>query len=54
MSEDVAHHTSRITGNSVVCIIGLGYVGLPLLEAFSRKLKVIGFDIKFVYSYGMR
>jgi len=45
MSEDVAHHASRITGNSVVCIIGLGYVGLPLLEAFSQKLKVIGFDI---------
>jgi len=45
MSEDVAHHASRITDSSVVCIIGLGYVGLPLLEAFSRKLKVIGFDI---------
>ncbi len=45
MSEDVAHHASRITGNSVVCIIGLGYVGLPLLEAFSQKLKVTGFDI---------
>jgi UDPglucose 6-dehydrogenase/UDP-N-acetyl-D-galactosamine dehydrogenase len=28
-----------------VCIIGLGYVGLPLAEAFSKHLKVIGFDI---------
>ncbi|MFC1964595.1 nucleotide sugar dehydrogenase [Chloroflexota bacterium] len=28
----------------VVCVIGLGYVGLPLAEAFSRSLKVIGFD----------
>ena len=27
-----------------VCVIGLGYVGLPLAEAFSRSLKVIGFD----------
>lgn len=30
---------------SVVCIIGLGYIGWPLGEAFSRSLKVIGFDI---------
>ena len=30
--------------NKVVCIVGLGYVGLPLAVAFSMKLKVIGFD----------
>ena len=30
---------------TVVCVIGLGYVGLPLAEAFSKSLKVIGFDI---------
>ena len=29
----------------VVCIIGLGYVGLPLAEAFARIFPVIGFDI---------
>lgn len=29
---------------TIVCIIGLGYVGLRLAQAFSRKLKVIGFD----------
>lgn len=29
----------------VVCIVGLGYVGLPLAEAFAKSLKVIGFDI---------
>jgi UDPglucose 6-dehydrogenase/UDP-N-acetyl-D-galactosamine dehydrogenase len=28
-----------------VCIIGLGYVGLPLAEAFSSHLKTIAFDI---------
>ena len=33
----------RLT-NSVVCIVGLGYVGLPLAEAFSKSLRVIGFD----------
>jgi len=31
--------------NKLVCIIGLGYVGLPLAKAFSKHLKVIGFDI---------
>jgi UDP-N-acetyl-D-galactosamine dehydrogenase len=31
--------------NKTVCIIGLGYVGLPLAEAFSKHLKTMGFDI---------
>jgi UDPglucose 6-dehydrogenase/UDP-N-acetyl-D-galactosamine dehydrogenase len=31
--------------DKTVCIVGLGYVGLPLAEAFSKHLKVIGFDI---------
>ena len=30
---------------AVVCVVGLGYVGLPLAEAFSGNLPVIGFDI---------
>lgn len=30
--------------NINICIIGLGYVGLPLAHAFSKKYKVIGFD----------
>ncbi len=28
-----------------VCVVGLGYVGLPLAVEFSKKLPVIGFDI---------
>lgn len=28
-----------------ICVIGLGYVGLPLAHAFSSRYKVIGFDI---------
>ena len=28
-----------------ICIIGLGYIGLPLAVAFAKKFKVIGFDI---------
>ena len=31
--------------NKIVCVIGLGYVGLPLAEAFSSHLKTIAFDI---------
>ena len=29
----------------IVCVVGLGYVGLPLAIEFSKSLKVIGFDI---------
>ena len=28
-----------------VCVIGLGYVGLPLAVAFAEKMPVVGFDI---------
>ena len=28
----------------MVCVVGLGYVGRPLAEAFARSLSVIGFD----------
>lgn len=31
--------------NSIICIVGVGYVGLPLVNAFSKRLKVIGLDI---------
>ncbi len=31
--------------NSKICIIGLGYVGLPLAIEFGKKYRVIGFDI---------
>lgn len=31
--------------NKKICIVGLGYVGLPLAVAFAEKYKVIGFDI---------
>ena len=38
---------SRIsTGEVMVCIIGMGYVGLPLARAFAgRDIMVLGFDI---------
>ena len=31
--------------NNKICIIGLGYVGLPLAHAFSEKYEVVGLDI---------
>lgn len=33
--------------SEVVCVVGLGYVGLPLAQAFARSLSVIAFDIDF-------
>jgi len=29
----------------IVCVVGLGYVGFPLVEVFSKYFRVIGFDI---------
>jgi UDPglucose 6-dehydrogenase/UDP-N-acetyl-D-galactosamine dehydrogenase len=34
----------KIKGGEV-CIVGLGYVGLPLAKAFSKHLETIGFDV---------
>ena len=28
-----------------ICVIGLGYVGLPLARLFSTKYKTLGFDM---------
>ena len=28
-----------------ICVVGLGYVGYPLAEAFARHFPTIGFDI---------
>jgi len=44
----ITHYASRNMSHmkhKTVCIVGLGYVGLPLAEAFSKHLKVIGFDV---------
>jgi UDP-N-acetyl-D-galactosamine dehydrogenase len=38
--------SERLNGRSaVVCVVGVGYVGQPLAEAFSKHLKVIGYDL---------
>ena len=30
--------------NIKICLVGLGYVGLPLAVAFAEKFQVVGFD----------
>ena len=35
----------QVKNEAVVCVVGLGYVGQPLAEAFSNSLRVIGFDV---------
>ena len=35
----------KITDNSKIAIIGLGYVGLPLAVEFGKKFITIGYDI---------
>ena len=34
--------------NTKICLIGLGYVGLPLAVAFAEKFQVIGFDVNLL------
>ena len=34
-----------INGEEKLSLVGLGYVGLPIAVAFSKKVDVIGFDI---------
>ena len=35
----------NITENTVVAVVGLGYVGLPLATEFGKKYRTIGFDL---------
>lgn len=35
----------KLTNHYKICVIGLGYVGLPLARLFSTKFRTIGFDV---------
>ncbi len=35
----------RLSEDTVVCIVGLGYVGLPLARLLSKNFRVIGYDV---------
>ena len=39
---------NKLSSNSKIAIVGLGYVGLPLAVEFSKKYNVIGFDINAI------
>ena len=39
----MSHTPKEQIKDMTVCVVGLGYVGLPLAEAFARHLKVIGY-----------
>ena len=41
----ISMYTEIVNKKKTVAVIGLGYVGLPIALAFSKKIKVIGFDI---------
>lgn len=34
------------TGEASICVVGLGYVGLPLALEFAKKFNVVGYDFK--------
>lgn len=34
-----------VNGEEKISLVGLGYVGLPIAVAFSKKVKVVGFDL---------
>lgn len=36
---------NEVLNNTTVCVVGLGYVGYPLAEAFSKHVRTIGFDV---------
>ena len=34
-----------VSGEEKIALVGLGYVGMPIAVAFSKKVKVVGFDL---------
>jgi len=41
---DMSLYEKIVNGEEKIALIGLGYVGMPIAVAFSKKAKVIGFD----------
>jgi UDP-N-acetyl-D-galactosamine dehydrogenase len=36
---------NEVLNDTTVCVVGLGYVGYPLADAFSKHVRTIGFDV---------
>jgi len=45
INADSKNEDSIQVKDMTVCVVGLGYVGLPLAEAFAGKIKTIGYEI---------
>lgn len=45
IEEKIDLYEEIVNGHASIAVVGLGYVGLPLAVAFSKKAKVIGFDL---------
>lgn len=41
----IPNFSDFLDGRSTICVVGLGYVGLPLAVRFASRFRVIGFDI---------
>ena len=41
----MTHQIYGVNGEEKIALVGLGYVGMPIAVAFSKKVKVIGFDL---------
>lgn len=41
----MALYEKIVSGEEKISLVGLGYVGMPIAVAFSRKCKVVGFDL---------
>jgi len=46
MQNTLPDYRSFLEGKEKICVVGLGYVGLPLAIALSKHFKVIGYDKK--------
>ena len=38
-------YSKIVNGEEKISLVGLGYVGMPIAVAFSKKVKVIGYDL---------
>ena len=45
MSEFTGLYKKIVNREEKISLVGLGYVGMPIAVAFSKKVKVIGYDL---------
>ena len=45
MEKKMSLYEKIVAGEEKISLVGLGYVGMPIAVAFSKKVKVVGFDL---------